>query len=267
MRRSRTMVAGCATLLAASLLLARIHPFGDAGLSGDRATAESLQAGSSSIPADARAVLMSKCADCHSAQPRVPIYGHFAPISWLVERDIVEGRKAMNLSRWSSYSEAERQTFAAKIFQETKANAMPLPQYRWMHPAARINDADLRTLKDWARIPAANGPDGSAAGGIAGDPARGKEVFEKRCTGCHSLTQDREGPRLHDVYGRVSGTVAGFDYSPALKNAAILWNEETLERWLSDPDAFVPGNNMEFQVVKPQERVDIIAFLKKSAAR
>ena len=81
------------------------------------------------------------------------------------------------------------------------------------------------------------------------------------------MEQNREGPRLRDVFGRTSGAVTGFDYSPVLAKAHIVWNETTLEQWLADPDALVPGNNMEFQVAKPQERRDLIRFLKESAGR
>jgi cytochrome c len=103
--------------------------------------------------------------------------------------------------------------------------------------------------------------------GDAGEAARGKDVFERRCTGCHSLDQNREGPRLRGVFGRVSGSVSDFAYSPAIKQARITWNENTLERWLADPDIFIPGNNMDFRVAKPQERSDLIRFLKDSADR
>jgi cytochrome c len=106
-----------------------------------------------------------------------------------------------------------------------------------------------------------------AQSGSEGDPARGKQVFEKRCTGCHAMDQNREGPRLRGVYGRTSGEVATFDYSAALKEAHIVWNDRSLEQWLADPDTLVPGNNMEFHVAKPQERRDLIAFLKQDASK
>jgi cytochrome c len=106
-----------------------------------------------------------------------------------------------------------------------------------------------------------------AQSGSEGDPARGKQVFEKRCTGCHAMDQNREGPRLRGVYGRTSGEVATFDYSAALKEAHIVWNDRSLEQWLADPDTLVPGNNMEFHVAKPQERRDLIAFLKQDAGK
>ena len=100
-----------------------------------------------------------------------------------------------------------------------------------------------------------------------GDPIRGKAVFEKRCTGCHAMTHDREGPRLAGVYGRTSGEVAGFAYSPELKKAHIVWSDKTLDSWLTDPDTLVPGNNMEFRVIKPQERRDLIRFLRESKGK
>jgi cytochrome c len=220
----------------------------------------------SSVPAEARAILTAKCADCHSTQTHVPLYGRLAPASWLMERDILRGRAAMNLSQWDTYSPVQQQTFAAKIVEETKAHEMPLPQYRMIHRSARITDADIQTLSNWARATADVETGSSNEPATASDPIRGKEVYEKRCTGCHAITSDRDGPRLQSVYGRTSGTVPGFDYSPALKQAHIVWNEASLEKWLTDPDTLVPGNNMEFHVPKPQERRDLIRFLKEGAA-
>ena len=101
----------------------------------------------------------------------------------------------------------------------------------------------------------------------AGDAVRGKQVFEKRCTGCHALDHDREGPHLAGVYGRTSGTVSGFDYSDALKNSHIEWREETLERWLTDPQTMFPGAEMDFFVKNPRERADVIAFLKQQSGK
>lgn len=98
------------------------------------------------------------------------------------------------------------------------------------------------------------------------DAARGKLLFEKRCTGCHTMEADREGPRLAGVFGRKAGSVAGYAYSAGLKKSGtngLVWNDASLQKWLSDPDAMVPNNNMEFQVPHVQERVDLIAYLKQ----
>ena len=80
------------------------------------------------------------------------------------------------------------------------------------------------------------------------------------------MAEDREGPMLQGVYGRATGSVPGFPYSDALKKANTVWNEQTLERWLTDPDAFLPGNNMDFLLARAQERKDVIAYFKRSAS-
>jgi cytochrome c len=92
---------------------------------------------------------------------------------------------------------------------------------------------------------------------------RGQELFERRCTGCHALDRDKEGPRLGGVYGRVSGSAPSFNYSDALKNARITWNAESLDKWLTDPEKLVPGNDMAFHVESAAERSEIIEYLKK----
>jgi cytochrome c len=103
--------------------------------------------------------------------------------------------------------------------------------------------------------------------GRAQSPASEKELFEKRCGGCHSLDRDKEGPQLHGVYGRKAGSVASFQYSDALKKSNIVWTEETLERWLTDTDKLVPDNDMTFHVEKPEERRTIIAYLKRDSGK
>jgi cytochrome c len=253
-----------AIVLTASLALGHLHPFGDAGLYAAKPGLARI-ASNAQVPPEVRAILDEKCADCHSDQPRVPLYGRIAPASWLMERDIIEARKAMNLSLWDSYSYDQQQTLIAKMVQETKSHEMPPVQYRMIHWNARIADGDAQAFSLWAHGSQATQAD--SGGGGEGDAALGKALFEKRCTGCHSLTQNHEGPRLQGVYGRTSGTVADFAYSPALKKARIVWNEEALEKWLADPDAFIAGNDMDFQVSKRQDRQDLIRFLKESAAR
>ena len=182
-----------------------------------------------------------------------------------MERDIVEGRQHMNLSLWDRYSADQQQTFKAKIVRETKAHEMPLLQYQVIHRNARITDGDIRTFVKWS-VETSIVQAGSAGRPIVeGDAVRGRDVFEKRCTGCHSLMQDREGPRLGGVFGRTSGTVPGFAHSPALKKAHIVWDDASLEEWLTDPDTLIPDNNMDFHVAKPQERLDLISFLKQGA--
>ena len=103
--------------------------------------------------------------------------------------------------------------------------------------------------------------------GQAQDAAHGKELFEKRCVGCHALDTEKEGPRLRGVYGRTSGTVPSFKYSDALKNARITWDDQSLDKWLTDTEKLVANNDMAFQVGNADERRQIIAYLKQLSRR
>ncbi len=112
------------------------------------------------------------------------------------------------------------------------------------------------------------------AGALLGTPAhangnaeRGKELYESRCVGCHSLDANRIGPKHRGVFGRRAGSIEGFTYSPAVQNSGVVWNDETLVRWLSNPQEVIPGQRMNFRVSQPQDRVDIVAYLKKESGR
>jgi cytochrome c len=101
----------------------------------------------------------------------------------------------------------------------------------------------------------------SSASGQA--QSTGIELFNKRCGGCHALDRDKEGPRLGDVYGRPAGSVNSFQYSDALRNRNLTWNDESLDKWLTDPEQLVPNNDMAFRLENSNERREIIGFLKQ----
>jgi cytochrome c len=101
-----------------------------------------------------------------------------------------------------------------------------------------------------------------AAPAHAQDAARGRQLVESRCFGCHSLDQNRVGPALGTVFGRRAGSNPGFAYSAALKGAGHAWDEASLDKWLTNPQAFVPGAVMPFRLSDARERADVIAFLK-----
>jgi cytochrome c len=104
----------------------------------------------------------------------------------------------------------------------------------------------------------------------AGDPANGEKVF-KRCMACHVVNaeQNRVGPYLKGVVGRQAGHVEGFKYSEAMaaKGAeGLVWDDATLDAYLADPKGYVPKNKMAFPgLKKPEERADVIAYLKQAA--
>ncbi|MFZ6734566.1 c-type cytochrome [Undibacterium sp. Ji42W] len=90
----------------------------------------------------------------------------------------------------------------------------------------------------------------------------GKIIYESRCLGCHTVEANNIGPRHANVFGRKAGSIADFEYSPALRNARIVWNEKTLDRWLQDPEAYIPGQQMDVSVSKDGDRKNLIAYLK-----
>ncbi|MCD6680540.1 MAG: c-type cytochrome [Burkholderiaceae bacterium] len=101
----------------------------------------------------------------------------------------------------------------------------------------------------------------AVASATTGNPDAGAKIYA-RCEACHALAYDRTGPRHCGLVGRKAGSVAGFDYSDAMKRSAIVWNAQTLDRFLSDPAKTVPGTTMGYAGVKdPKERADLIAFL------
>ena len=98
----------------------------------------------------------------------------------------------------------------------------------------------------------------------AGDAARGETLYEA-CQDCHSLDKNDVGPRHRGVFGRKAASLPDYDYSDALKSANIVWNEETLDKWLTDPQVVAPGAKMFFHLDNPQDRADVIAYLKERA--
>ena len=94
----------------------------------------------------------------------------------------------------------------------------------------------------------------------------GKQLFEKRCTGCHSLDADKVGPRLRGVYGRTAGSVKTFKYSDAVLSAHVTWDSMSLDKWLSDTESIIPDNDMSFRLSKSDERAAIIEYLRTLSA-
>jgi cytochrome c len=130
-------------------------------------------------------------------------------------------------------------------------------QYNWTNPRRRttlgiLTGAVCATL---------------AIGASGQDADRGREAFEKRCTGCHALDKIKVGPPLRGVYGRNAGKDPQFTYSDAVKNTSVLWDESTLDRWLTDTESIIPGNDMAFRLNDPADRANIIAYLRKLSGK
>ena len=100
----------------------------------------------------------------------------------------------------------------------------------------------------------------------AQDAGKGKKVFNK-CKICHSLKKGKKkiGPSLYGVIGRKAGTVKGFRYSKAMKKSGVVWDDKSLDAYLTKPKKFIPGNKMVFGGLKKKtDRENLIAYLKEA---
>jgi cytochrome c len=108
-----------------------------------------------------------------------------------------------------------------------------------------------------------------AAPAMAADPAAGEKAFAV-CKACHKVGEGAKntvGPTLNGVVGRPAASGEGFNYSDAMKNSGLTWDEATLIEYLKNPKAKVPGTKMAFPGVKDDtKRADIVAYLKQFAA-
>lgn len=105
-----------------------------------------------------------------------------------------------------------------------------------------------------------------AGAATPGDPARGEAIYA-RCLACHALAYNRTGPKHCGLFGRRAGGVADFRYSPAMAHADIVWDGNTLDRFLTNPTAMIPGTAMGYAgIADAQERADLIAWLRQASA-
>ena len=100
-----------------------------------------------------------------------------------------------------------------------------------------------------------------------GDAARGEARFQD-CAACHKLEAgaNNVGPSLHGIFARKAGEIADFRYSPAIRRSGIIWTPETLDKFITDPQALVPGNRMPYAgMANASDRADLIAYLTKAS--
>jgi cytochrome c len=99
-----------------------------------------------------------------------------------------------------------------------------------------------------------------------GDAARGEAQF-RECAACHKLAAgaNEVGPSLHGIFSRKAGELTDFRYSPAMKRSGVSWTPEALDKYLADPQAFIPANRMPYAgMSNAADRADLIAYLQKA---
>ena len=98
------------------------------------------------------------------------------------------------------------------------------------------------------------------------DAAKAEAAFNTTCRSCHSVKpgDNRLGPHLNGIFGRKAGAAEGFNYSPVVKDSAIVWDEANLDKMIADPEVFLPGNSMKpYPGIKDAAiRKTIIEYLK-----
>ena len=97
-----------------------------------------------------RAVLERSCYDCHSHETRWPWYAWVAPTSWLLAWDVSEAREHLNFSTWNRYDAEKRRELLEEAWEEVEEGHMPLRIYLWLHPDAKLGDAERELLRDWS---------------------------------------------------------------------------------------------------------------------
>lgn len=135
------LIAGC------TLALPWIHPYGPVR----RQDAAGLPVDVQEDGRHVRAVLERACQNCHSQRTQWPAYSYLPFVSWAVERDVAEGRRHMDLSRWDRYSTQQKQDLPARIGAEVRNRQMPLRRYVLLHPEARLSESEIQAIYDWTK--------------------------------------------------------------------------------------------------------------------
>ena len=134
-------------LLGLSVGLSFVHPWGNVRT----AAPESQILDGAAVPANVRATLETKCADCHSNRTHWPVYSMLAPASWLMEHDVYAARTVMNLSRWREMGSDAQIAALTRIAAEARSGEMPPHAYAVIHPAAHLSAEEKQSLIAWAR--------------------------------------------------------------------------------------------------------------------
>ena len=95
----------------------------------------------------------------------------------------------------------------------------------------------------------------------AGSAIKGKEIYDARCSACHSVDDNRVGPMHLGVLGRKAGGVKSYSYSDALSKSKVIWSLDTLTAWLTSPEMLIPGQRMGYAMDNAQDREDVVAYL------
>jgi len=143
-RRWAVLLCGLFLLIGVASML---HPFGPVKAVSSTTP---LFAGSS-MDSSVKGIVTKACRNCHSEQTQWPVYSYIAPLSWIIEKDVLDARRHMNLSHWQEYNTAKRRELLSAIASMIRNHRMPLHRYLLLHPEARLSDAETELLYQWTR--------------------------------------------------------------------------------------------------------------------
>lgn len=109
--------------------------------------------GRSEAPSEVQAALRRACYDCHSNETRWPWYSSVAPLSFLIARDVNEGRRELNFSLWSQYNERRKSRKLKEIAEQVEKGKMQQWYYVALHPDAKLSVIERELIIKWARRP------------------------------------------------------------------------------------------------------------------
>jgi hypothetical protein len=126
---------------------ALVHPFGPVK---SVISAEPLLAGSSVDPALQR-IIERSCQNCHSERTEWPWYSYIAPVGWMIESDVSEGRQHLNLSHWEEYGSNQQSAQLSKMAAAIRNRQMPPARYILLHPAAKLSNTEIAQIDKWTQ--------------------------------------------------------------------------------------------------------------------
>lgn len=102
-------------------------------------------------PEDVAQMLRSACYDCHSNETIWPWYSNIAPVSWMLEEHVIDGRDNLNLNQWGEFDVEDRAYILEEMMEEMEEGEMPIPGYLITHSAAKLSDTQKEKLFAWLR--------------------------------------------------------------------------------------------------------------------
>lgn len=103
-------------------------------------------------PEEVNNILVSSCFNCHSNHTIYPWYNAITPINYLLDNNIIEGKKQLNFSKWNDYSNSKKDDKLAEMIEVVETKEMPLTSYTWMHSEADLSHEQIQEIVNWAKL-------------------------------------------------------------------------------------------------------------------